>query len=92
MLRAVITVKYVPRSGKPQPTRAGRAATILFLVLVVPTTLLLAVVTMLLVVGLMTDPTGFKGQIPAMVIGLVMSVGGGILSYRSVRRLARGSD
>jgi LPXTG-motif cell wall-anchored protein len=56
----------------------------------IPVTLALAVVTLLLLLGLMTDPTGSAPQIPVILLGLVMTAAGGLSVYRRLRRLVRG--
>jgi len=52
--------------------------------------LALAVVTSLLLAGLITDPADLTHQIPPILIGLAMTVGGGLYIYRKLRRLGRG--
>jgi hypothetical protein len=73
----------------PDPT-AKRAGTIVYIVVLTPITLLLAIVTLLLLLALVTDPAGSAPQIPAILIGLVMTTAGGLSIYFKLRRLVRG--
>jgi hypothetical protein len=62
---------------------------IVYLVLFGLVTLLLAIVTLLLLLGLIIDSSEFSRQIPTILVGLVATVGGGLYIYRGVRRLVR---
>jgi hypothetical protein len=53
-------------------------------------TLLIAVITLLLLFGLIVDPSGFSHQIPVILLCLVSTAGGGLYIYRGLRRLVRG--
>jgi hypothetical protein len=77
-------------SHRPRLSPAQRAGTIVYLVLLVPATLLLAVVTLLLVVGLILDFGEFAHQIPVILLSLMCTAGGGLSTHLNLRRLIRG--
>lgn len=76
--------------GRPRLSPARRAGLIVYLVVLVPTALALAVVTMLLLLGLITDPVEFKRSIPVILLGLVMTAGGVVYIRRILLHLIRG--
>lgn len=83
-----VKITWTPSTPTPRQASARRAITIVHVVLLAPITLLLAVVTLLLLAGLATDPSGFTAQIPAILVGLAMTVAGSLVIYRKLRRLA----
>jgi hypothetical protein len=78
------------KSPEPVVSPARRAGIIAYLVVLGFVVLALGVVTLLLLAGLVTDPAEFTDQIPPILIGLVMTAGGGLYIYRRLRRLGRG--
>ncbi|NMO55722.1 hypothetical protein HH310_31635 [Actinoplanes sp. TBRC 11911] len=74
---------------KAPSSPAGRAGMTVYFGLWVVITLLMAVVTLLLLFGLVIDPTSFSHQIPVILLGAVMTAGGGLYTYLGLRRLLR---
>ena len=89
-LRVVTAPERAPVAGRSRLASARRAGAIVYLAVFVPVVLALAVVTVLLLAGLITDPADFAHQLPVILIGLVMTTAGGVHIHRRLRRLLHG--